>query len=74
MHLNDSSSDDDASWYALRNIIFASGCRHEMSTRSTLLESSRASWPYFENALSVHTELVFMPSSIIGVQALVLMV
>lgn len=66
--------DDDASWYALRNIIFASGCRLLMSVSSTLVESSRASWPYFENALAVHTELLFLPSSIVGVQALVLMV
>lgn len=39
-----------------------------------MLECSRTSWPYFENALSVHTELMFLPSSIVGVQALVLMV
>jgi len=73
-YLTNHKLDDDASWYALRNIVFALGCRYEMSSNSTLLESSQRSWSYFENALSVHTDLMFLPSSIVGVQALTLMV
>ena len=73
-HLTNHKSDDDASWYALRNIIYALGCRYEMSRTATLLESSQRSWSYFENALSAHTDLMFLPSSIVGVQALALMV
>ena len=37
-HLNEHRSDDDASWYALRNVIYALGCRYDMSPASTLLE------------------------------------
>lgn len=74
LHFTNGKSDEDASWFALRNIIYALGCRYEMSANSTLLEISRASWPYFENALSVHIDLMFLPSTIFGVQALVLMV
>ena len=73
-YLTNHKSDDEASWYALRNIIYALGCRYDMSPTSTLLESSQKSWSYFENALSVHTDLMFLPSSIVGVQALALMV
>ncbi len=74
IYLANHKSDDEASWYALRNIIYALGCRYDMSPTSTLLESSQKSWVYFENALSVHTDLMFLPSSIVGVQALALMV
>ncbi|KIW32374.1 uncharacterized protein PV07_03926 [Cladophialophora immunda] len=70
---NGSRSDDDASWYAMRNVIFASGCRALLSRESTYIEAQRQSWPYFENALSVHSELLCFRASVMGVQALTLM-
>ena len=73
-HFHHAKSDEDAAWYALRNIIYASGCRIELSAQSTFSWASQMSWAYFENALSVHTDVVFLPSSTLGVQALVLMV
>ncbi|EXJ75923.1 uncharacterized protein A1O5_00431 [Cladophialophora psammophila CBS 110553] len=70
---NGSKSDDDASWYAMRNIIFASGCRVVLSRGGTYSEAQRESWLYFENALSVHAELLCFRTSVMGVQALTLM-
>ena len=67
---------DDPSWYALRNVVFASGCRILLSKdpSTTFLASQQQSWKYFENALSMHTELLCTPSGLCAVQALTLMV
>lgn len=66
----------DKAWYALRNIIWASGCRIALSKMpgSSFREASDTSWGFFENALSVHTEVLFLRASVMGVQALILMV
>ena len=67
----------DKAWYALRNTVFAAGCRITLSDGpypSAFNEARNTSWRYFENALSVHTELVYARSGIIAVQALALMV
>ena len=69
-----SQTDDDTSWYAMRNIIFASGCRVVLSREGTYAAAQRGSWPYFENALSVHSELLYLSTSMMGVQVLTLMV
>lgn len=71
---NSSKDDDDPSWYALRNIVFASGCRLLRSAEKGYTEAHRESWGYFENALSVHAELLYFRTSVMGVQALTLMV
>ncbi|KAH7351463.1 fungal-specific transcription factor domain-containing protein [Pyrenochaeta sp. MPI-SDFR-AT-0127] len=67
---------DDAEWYALRNAVYASGCKvylaQQCQTDSFDL-SQAESWKYFENALSVHTELVYMRSGLMAIQALVTM-
>ncbi|KAI1629537.1 fungal-specific transcription factor domain-containing protein [Exophiala viscosa] len=68
-----STSDDDPSWYALRNVIFASGCRLMRSRDKGYTEAHQESWSYFENALSVHAELLYFRTSVVGVQALTLM-
>jgi len=73
-HEENPRNDDEPSWYALRNIIYALGCRIEMSKRTTFTNAAQMSWPYFENALSMHTDILYMPASVVGVQALVLMV
>ncbi len=69
-----SEDEDDPCWYALRNVVFASGCRLVRSGEKGYTEAHRESWSYFENALSVHAELLYFRSSVMGVQALTLMV
>ncbi|KAJ2905583.1 hypothetical protein MKZ38_004877 [Zalerion maritima] len=72
-HISSPSSDEDPSWYALRNIIYASGCRIVLSKHATFQEANRSAWEWFENALSVHTEILYFRTSLVGVQALTLM-
>jgi hypothetical protein len=76
---NNGAQDEDASWYALRNIVYASGCRAELgkatATYSSAFQSAQiGGWKYFENALSRHTELMFCRTGLMAVQALVAMV
>ncbi|KAH0846011.1 putative fungal specific transcription factor [Fonsecaea pedrosoi] len=66
-------TDTDPTWYALRNAVYASGCRIELSKTSTFQEANQSAWGYFENALSVQTEMLYFRTSIVGVQALTLM-
>ena len=70
------SYEDDASWFALRNTVYASGCRIVLSKQAsvTFSEAQSQAWLYFENALSVHTELLYTPTGLTAVQALALMV
>ncbi|KAL5313078.1 hypothetical protein ACEPPN_019505 [Leptodophora sp. 'Broadleaf-Isolate-01'] len=69
-------SSHDPAWYALRAVVYAFGCRNA-AYRETVPESwgdaQRKSWRYFENALSVYTELVHFRSNISMVQALLAM-
>jgi hypothetical protein len=68
---------EDAAWYALRNTVYAFGCRFELGKASystTFKEAQVGGWAYFENAMSRHTELIFCRSGIMAVQALVVMV
>ena len=74
LHLSGVSSDISAAWYALRNVVFAAGCRIELSKSATFRVASERAWAYFENALSVYTKLLFYKTSIVGVQALTIMV
>lgn len=73
-HFISSSSKDDPAWYALRNIVYASGCRIVTSKVATFHEAQQASWPFFENSLSVHTQLLYWQTTVTGVQALTAMV
>lgn len=67
---------DNAAWYALRNAVFATGCRKTISEQSNPRASKAQvqSWKYFQNALSVFAELAFDDASILNVQALTVMV
>lgn len=66
---------DDPSYYALRNIIWATGSRIVHSkTANSFSETWRTAWSWFENALSVHTEIIFLGSFMTVVQVLILMV
>ena len=68
--------EDDPSWYALRNAVYATGCRIVLSKdpSTTFGEDQARAWRYFENALSVHTELLYTPTGLPAVQALAIMV
>jgi hypothetical protein len=72
----DAGFEDDVSWFALRNAVYASGCRIVLSKLAsvTFSEAQAQAWSYFENALSVHTELLYTPTGLTAVQALALMV
>lgn len=73
-HLNNSMP-DDPSYYALRNIIWATGSRIVHSkTANSFNETWRTAWAWFENALAVHTEVIFLGSFMTVVQVLILMV
>jgi hypothetical protein len=73
-HLAGLICDPDPTWHALRNVVFATGCRIEMCKSSSFHEAAKQAWGYFENALSVYARLLFFKTSIIGVQVLTLMV
>ncbi|TVY54622.1 putative transcriptional regulatory protein [Lachnellula cervina] len=73
---NASGQDDDAAWYALRNTVYAFGCRSELgktSYSSTFKEAQAAGWKYFQNAMSRHTEMMYCRTGLMAVQALVIM-
>ena len=57
--------------------MWAAGCRITLSNApypSAFIESRNQSWWYFENALSVHTELIYARSDVVAIQALAVMV
>lgn len=69
--------DDDVSWYALRNAIYATGCRSYILARDPSSKFRIAvghGWQYFERALSVHVELVYKRASLMTLQALLVLV
>ncbi|KAM0738128.1 hypothetical protein ACQRIT_007320 [Beauveria bassiana] len=70
----DGTVSDDTGWFALRNAVWALGARLSISKTSTYGQTLSKSWLFFENALSVHTEIILFSSSLPAVQALALMV
>ncbi|KAK5304001.1 hypothetical protein LTR99_004457 [Exophiala xenobiotica] len=72
-HLDGQNDDEDPSWYALRNVIYASGSRIVLAKTKSFRQANQLAWRWFENALSVHTEILYFRTSLIGVQALTLM-
>lgn len=78
-HLENPQSADfeDPVWYAVRNTVYAHGCRIELSDidySSTFAHAHKESWKYFQNALSVTGELFFPREDLGAIQALTLMV
>lgn len=72
-----SSLAQDKAWYALRNTVYALGCRVSLSQETGpagFVESRTRSWQYFENALAVHTDIIYGRAEVTSVRALVLMV
>ena len=66
--------DPGPTWHALRNVVFAIGCRIETCKSKSFQKAAKQAWGYFENALSVYARLLFFKTSITGVQVLTLMV
>lgn len=67
----------DKAWYALRNTVYALGCRVSLSQEAGpngFAESRTRSWQYFENALAVHTDIIYGRAEVTSIRALVLMV
>ncbi|KAH7137415.1 fungal-specific transcription factor domain-containing protein [Dactylonectria estremocensis] len=64
------------SWYALRNVVYAAGCRFSISEDSGpegFAKARSESWGYYQNALSVHTDLLYLYTDLTSIQALLLM-
>ena len=74
LHFAEPKRGFDASWYALRNIVFAFGCRIEMAKTASYSDAARVSIGLFENALSVQTDMLHLHSTLMSVKALILMV
>ncbi|KAF9887171.1 hypothetical protein FE257_010425 [Aspergillus nanangensis] len=69
------SQRDDVGRYALRNAVYAVGCRCAALGDKTgnFEDVQRRSLQYFHNAFSVYTDVLYMPSGLTAVQALVVM-
>ena len=72
-YLDGVTSHVDIAWHALRNAIYASGCRIHLSETQSFHEANRLAWTYFENALALHTEILLFRTSLASVQALTVM-
>ncbi|KAE8359557.1 fungal-specific transcription factor domain-containing protein [Aspergillus caelatus] len=72
---NANRPDEDVGWYALRNAVYAIGRRVAVSMDETrdFAEIQSESLRFFHNAFSVFAELLFRPSGLMAVQALVVM-
>ena len=70
------SQTEDPSWFALRNTVYATGCRCLLanSTSLTFEEVENKAWQLFCNALSVFGGMIFSHSGLTAIQALTLMV
>jgi hypothetical protein len=73
-HYNDSVHDENPGWYALRNVVFASGCRIATFKSCDWTEAQARAQGYFDNALSVEADLLHGTPGLIGIQALLIMV
>jgi len=73
-HYTDAHATRDPGWYALRNVVFASGCRIEQFKTCAWTEAQSRAQVYFDNALSVEADLLHGTPGLIAIQALVAMV
>ncbi|KIW45781.1 hypothetical protein, variant [Exophiala oligosperma] len=73
---NHQRQSENPAWYALRHVIYAFGARivhYSKPSENAWIEAQRISWRYFENALSVHTQLIYCCSQLQAVESLLLM-
>ncbi|ORX96467.1 fungal-specific transcription factor domain-domain-containing protein [Clohesyomyces aquaticus] len=66
---------NDSSWFALRNIIYAMGCRCTLASDPSIsfVDANARAHQFFQNAMSVFTDMVFGHTGLTAVQALALM-
>lgn len=66
----------DPAWYALRNCVYASGCRIYRAKDPSVSfgEIQEEAWRYFQNALSVHGEVLLTCTDLLAVRSLLAMV
>ncbi|KIV97273.1 hypothetical protein PV10_01041 [Exophiala mesophila] len=72
-HFAHPPADNDSSWYALRNTVYAFGCRIHLNKTRSYTEAVESSLVFFKNALLVELDLLHQHSSKMSVQALTLM-
>jgi hypothetical protein len=75
--VNPSVDTDDPAWWAIRNTVYAAGCRMllaRLEYSSTFAEAQSESWKYFKNALSVLPDLLHPRFDLEAIRALLLMV
>ncbi|OCL02150.1 hypothetical protein AOQ84DRAFT_349537 [Glonium stellatum] len=75
-HFESEQLDDDSIWYALRNTVYASGCKISLTKEdrpNAFVDAQAKAWRYFENALSMHTDLIYMRTGLPAVQTLLAM-
>ena len=71
------SISSDVGWYSVRNMVYAFGARvlaYNDSEPNSWSQAQDRGWAYFQNAFSVHSDLVFCWSSVTAIQALFIMV
>ena len=75
-HHRGDTSEDSVSWFALRKTVYAAGCRIYLSrnTSMSFTEIQTEAWGYFQSAMSVLIELLFTPTGLLAIRALVAMV
>jgi hypothetical protein len=75
-HLEGMCDNTHPTWYAIRNTVFASGCRlfHSQQHSANFTAVQVEAWGYFANALSVHSELLLQGPSSKAIRALLIMV
>lgn len=75
-HYRKQKSKSDPAWIALRNIVFAGGCRSLLARDSTVsfAAAQAKAGHYFTRAVSVLTSLLVPPPKLMSVRALSLMV
>jgi hypothetical protein len=61
-------------WYALYNAVLALGCRaiqmtESVESPSSFQDSENVAWQYFQNAFSVHMDLLYHKSNFTAIQA-----
>ncbi|KAH7385829.1 fungal-specific transcription factor domain-containing protein [Pyrenochaeta sp. MPI-SDFR-AT-0127] len=70
---SDQPDEYDPAWYALKNVVFASGCRIATFKTQSWTEAQIQSRGYFENALAVEADLLHGTTGVIAIQALLAM-
>lgn len=75
-HFDNQNPLQDPVSYAIRNTVYASGCRlHNSANYAASFDTiQKEAWGYFSNALSVHSELLLRSPSTGAVRALLAMV